>query len=90
MILSYLYNREDGANAHNIQFHGVIGRTMEGSRFKKLLEELCDLQRIEKHDMSYVTEGRMIYKITEKGRKTIEALRDPLIKDVLGFSEKEI
>ena len=90
MILSYMYNREEGANAHNIQFYGIVGRTIEGSRFKKLLEELCLLETLSKEDMSHVTEGRVIYKITEKGRHTIEALRNPLIKDVLGFTEKEI
>ena len=89
MILSYLYNKEDGANAHNIQFHGVIGRTMEGGRFKKVLETVY-LRQTRETRYEYVTEGRMIYKITDKGRKTIEQFRNPLIKDVFGFSEKEI
>ena len=47
-ILSYLYSIEEGANAHTIQFHAVLGHTQEASRFKLLLEELCDLDRVQK------------------------------------------
>ena len=90
MILSYMYNREEGANAHNIQFYGIVGRTIEGSRFKKLLEELCLIDDLTMIDMSHVTEGRVIYKITQKGRQTIDLIRDPLMKDFLGFTEKQI
>ena len=89
-ILSYLYNREEGANQHNIQFHAIFGHTQEASRFKKLLDELCQLERIVAVDMSYVAKGRIIYKITEKGRRTIESIRDPLIKDFLGLADQEI
>jgi predicted transcriptional regulator len=46
----------------------------------KILDELCELGRIVSVDMSYVAKGRIIYKITEKGKKTIETIRDPLIK----------
>jgi hypothetical protein len=53
--LSYLYNKEEGSNAHNIQFHAVPGHTQEASRFKVLLEELCNLERIQEVDMSHVT-----------------------------------
>ena len=89
-ILSYLYNKEEGSNAHNIQFHAVPGHTQEASRFKRLLEELCALERIQEVDMSYVAKGRVIYKITNKGRETIEHLRNPLIKEFLGIGEDEI
>lgn len=85
-----MYNKEEGANAHNIQFYGIAGRTIEGNRFKKILEDLCILEYLSRIDMSHVTEGRVIYKITDKGRHTIEAIRNPLIKDVLGFTEREI
>ena len=88
-ILSYLYNKE-GSNAHNIQFHAVPGHTQEASRFKLLLEELCNLERIQEVDMSHVTKGRVIYKITEKGRQTIIILRNPLIKEFLGLVDEEI
>jgi predicted transcriptional regulator len=86
-ILSYLYSKEDGANAHTIQFHAILGHTQEASRFKLLLEELCDLDRVQKVDMSHVTKGRVIYKITDKGRQTIERLRDPVIKEFLKLGE---
>jgi predicted transcriptional regulator len=91
-ILSYLYNKEEGANQHNIQFHAILGRhTQEATRFKRLLEELCKLERIQEVDMSHVAKGRVIYKITDKGRKTIESLRNNyLIKEVLGLAEEEI
>jgi hypothetical protein len=89
-ILSYLYNKEEGSNAHNIQFHAVPGHTQEASRFKVLLEELCNLERIQEVDMSHVTKGRVIYKITDKGRQTIIHLRNPLIKEFLGLVDEEI
>ena len=88
--MSYLYNREDGANQHSIQFHAVPGHTQEASRFKKLLDDLCQLDRIVSIDMSHVTKGRVIYKITDKGKKTIEGIRDPLIKEFLGLAEEQI
>jgi hypothetical protein len=72
-ILSYLYNREEGSNAHNIQFHAVRGHTQEASRFKRLLDELCALERIREIDMSHVTKGRVIYKITDKGRSDLNS-----------------
>jgi predicted transcriptional regulator len=90
-ILSYLYYKEEGANAHNIQFHGISGRhTQEANRFKKILDEMCDKECIQKVNMSHVTAGRLIYKITDKGRNTIQSLRNPLIKDLLGLTEVEI
>jgi hypothetical protein len=90
MIMSYMYNKDEGANAHTIQFYGIAGRTVEGSRFKKILVELCQLEIMNTIDMSHVAQGRVIYKITEKGRNTIEAIRNPLIKSVLGFMERDI
>jgi hypothetical protein len=66
-ILSYLYHKEEGANQHTIQFHAVPGHTQEANRFKKLLDDLCQLERLMPIDMSHVTKGRIIYKITEKG-----------------------
>ncbi len=86
-ILSYLYNKVEGSNAHTIQFHAIPGHTQEASRFKRLLEDLCELDRVQKVDMSHVTKGRVIYKITKKGRETIERLRDPVVKEFLGLEE---
>jgi DNA-binding PadR family transcriptional regulator len=86
-ILSFLYNKEMGENAHTIQFHAISGHTQEASRFKRLLEDLCELGRVQKVDMSHVTKGRVIYKITKKGRETIEHLRNPVIKEFLGLGE---
>ena len=37
--------------------------------------------------MSHVTKGRVIYKITDKGRQTIERLRDPVVKEFLKLGE---
>lgn len=91
-ILSYLYHQDEGANQHTIQFRALRGRTQEASRFKKLLEELCVLDRIQQKqvDTGKVAEGRTIYKITDKGRRTIESIRDPIIKDFLGLEGQEI
>ena len=89
-ILSYLYNNEEGANQHNIQFHAIVGHTQEASRFKVILDELCQLERIAPVDISYVPKGRIIYKITMKDKKTIEIIRNPLIKDFLGLAGQEI
>jgi hypothetical protein len=89
-MISYLYNREDGANQHTIQFHAVPGHTQEANRFKRLLGDLCSLDRIVSIDMSHVTKGRVIYKITDKGKKTIETIRDPLVKEFFGLAEEQI
>jgi hypothetical protein len=89
-ILSYLYHKEEGANQHNIQFFAVPGHTQEGGRFKMLLEELCKLERIHEVDMSHVTQGRIIYKITDKGKETMEHVRNPLVKELLGFGDVDI
>jgi hypothetical protein len=61
-ILSYLYNKDEGSNAHTIQFHAIPSHTQEASRFKRLLEALCELDRVQKADMSHVTKGRVIYR----------------------------
>ena len=88
-ILSYLYHKGEGSNAHNIQFHAILGaHTQEASRFKKLLKDMCILGRIEEIDMGHVTKGRVIYKITDKGRETINHLRHEM--DLLGLDETEI
>jgi hypothetical protein len=89
-ILSYLYNKRKGANAHNIQFHGISKRTQEAGRFKKLLDELCDLNCIEKVPMDHVAVGRVIYVITDKGRGTVQKLRDQFILDILGLKVEDL
>jgi hypothetical protein len=92
-ILSFLYSKREGANAHHIQFRGVSGRTrhtQEASRFKTLLDELCDLKCIERVPMDHVAIGRVIYKITDKGRGTVQRLRDQLILDVLGLKVEDL
>ena len=66
-------------NRKNIQFRG-IGHTQEANRFKMLLEELCELRCIEKVPMEHVRTGTFIYQITDKGRRTIQRLRDDLIR----------
>ena len=88
--MSYLYNKTEGANAHNIQFRGISGHTQEASRFKKLLEELCELDCINKVQMDHVTMGSVIYKITGKGRGTVQKLRDQFILDILGMKVEDL
>ena len=56
------------------------GCTQEASRFKKLLEELCELDCINKVRMDHVTMRSVIYKITDKGRVTALKLRDQFIR----------
>jgi hypothetical protein len=85
-----LYNKREGANAHSIQFHGISRRTQEASRFKKLLDELCDLECIKRVPMDHVAIGRVIYEITDKGRGTVQKLRDQLILDVLGLKVEDL
>jgi DNA-binding PadR family transcriptional regulator len=89
-ILSYLYHKQEGANAHSIQFHGISGHTQEAGRFKILLEELCELECIDKVPMDHVTAGRVIYAITDKGRGTIQKLLDPLVLDFFGSTKEDL
>jgi hypothetical protein len=89
-ILSYLYKNKEGANAHKIQFQGMSGHTQEASRFKKLLEELCELHCVDKVPMDHVTMGSVIYKITDKGRGTVQKLRDQFILDILGLKVEDL
>jgi hypothetical protein len=88
-ILSYLYNKGgDGANAYSIQSH-CVPTSQEANRFKHFLDDLCDLERIEKKDRSDLRKGLITYNITQKGRETVQILRNPLIKDILGLNEDE-
>jgi len=61
--------------------------TKEANSFRKLLDELNRLGHVA---TSYVDNGQVIYKITDKGKKTIENLRDPLVKEFLSSSGQEI
>ena len=67
---------------------GISGHTQEASRFKKLLEELCELKCIDKVPMDHVSVGRVIYAITDKGRGTIQKLLDPLVLGIFGNESK--
>jgi hypothetical protein len=87
-ILSYLFNNNKGANSHKIQFLGMSGYTQEASRFKKLLEELCELECIDKVPIDHVTVGSVIYKITDKGRGIMLNLRDQFLLDIFGLKQK--
>ena len=89
-MLSYLYYKSEGTNQHKIQFHGLSGHTQEAKRFRKPLEEMCDIGCIEALSMDHVTEGRIIYRITAKGKDTTQMIRDPLIKNFLGLTEENI
>ena len=85
-ILCYLYNKgEDGANAYKIQ--SCAHTHQDSTRFKRLLDELCDRGRLEKKDRSYLHKGLITYNITQKGRETVEICRNPLVKDIIGTPE---
>jgi hypothetical protein len=89
-ILSYLFNKgQDGANAYNIQSH-CVKTSQDANRFKHFLDELCLIERIEKKDRSDLHKGLITYNITQRGRDTIQALRQPLIKDFLGIPDDVI
>jgi hypothetical protein len=89
-ILSYLYHKGgDGANAYNIQSH-CVPTAQEANRFRRFLDDLCELERIEKRDRSDLHKGLITYSITEKGSETVRALRNPLIKDLLGLVDEEL
>jgi hypothetical protein len=88
--LVYLYHQPDGANKNTIQERAIQGRhTQEGSRFKKILEEQCKIGTIEQVDMSHVRQGSMIYKLTDKGRNTIQSLRQPHMRDFFGLTDED-
>ena len=88
-VLCYLCNKgEDGANAYNIQSH-CVPTSQEASRFKHLLDDLYALGRIDRRDRSDLRKGLITYNITDRGRETVEALRNALIKDIVGTPEAE-
>jgi hypothetical protein len=90
-ILSYLYSQGTiGANAHTIQFDGIGKPTQEATRFKILLQELRDVGCIEEVPMDHVAIGRVIYIITQKGRDTVQKLRDQFILDILGLKVEDL
>ena len=86
-ILAYLYNRKNGANSYTIQHKANIP-SQEYNRFKRFLDDLCDLSCLEKNEDE--TSGqtvRVYFKITDKGRTTVEAVRNPLIANIIGSIE---
>jgi predicted transcriptional regulator len=85
-ILCYLYNKgENGANAYKIQ--SCVHTHQDSTRFKRLLEELCQKGRLEQKDRSYLHKGLITYNITQKGRETVQMLRNPLVRDIIGTPE---
>jgi hypothetical protein len=88
-ILIYLFKKgQDGANANNIQSQSVR-TSQDASRFRSFLDDLCRLKRIEKKDRSDLHKGLITYNITQKGRDTVQALRNELIKDILFPNDEE-
>lgn len=84
-ILAYLYNKgSQGANSYTIQQKANIPSSQESNRFKGFLEELCTLSQLEKYEVE--TGGKSIriyYRITNKGRQTIDVIRNPLLVGIL-------
>jgi len=84
-ILEYLFLKgKEGRNAYDIQLH-CVPTSQEATRFKRFLDELCELGRIEKKDRSNVHKGLITYNITDKGRETIQ--RAHLDADFFGLPE---
>jgi hypothetical protein len=59
------------------------------SRFKRPLDDLYDLRRIDRKDRSDLHEGLITYNITQKGREKVQVLRNELVKDIIGTPEVE-
>ena len=82
-ILCYLFNLgEDGTNAYMIQRH-CVRTTQDTSRFKRLLDDLYDLRRIDRKDRSDLHKGLITYNVTQKGRETVQVLRNELVKEFI-------
>ena len=74
-ILSFLYSHSEGANQNTI--HALPGlNSQRWDLLKKILEDLNDAGSIlfESHDE--IKKGAVLYKITDRGRNTVERLRD--------------
>jgi len=85
-ILCYLFNKgRDGANAYQIQ--SCVHTHQDFNRFRQLLQDLCDKGRLEKKDRSDLHKGLITYNITQKGIKTVEYLKNDLVKDIVGMPE---
>jgi hypothetical protein len=84
-----LLKGEEGRNANDIQLH-CVRTSQDSTRFKGFLEDLCELGRIEKKDRSAIFKGLITYNITDKGKETVQKLRDPLVRDLLEIKEEEI
>lgn len=86
-ILAYLYNKENPTNAYTIQQRSLIP-SQESNRFKGFLEDLYNLGNLEKiEEESGGEKSRTSYKITRKGKDTVERYRDPLIQQLFGSIE---
>ena len=82
-ILGYLYNRgEIGANAYTIEQRANIP-SQESNRFKGFLEELYSKQLITKYEVEIGRDKtRTYYKITQKGKDTVDIYRRSLMPDI--------
>lgn len=80
-ILAYLYNKgEIGTNAYAIQHRANIP-LQEYNRFRGFLEDLCSKSCLEKYEEETRGEkGRINYRITDIGRKTVDGYRDQRFK----------
>jgi hypothetical protein len=85
-ILAYLYNRgEAGANNYTIQQKANIP-SQEGKRFREFLDELCMMKCIEKFEEETGGAARIKYRITQDGRKTVDAYRGtPFLPKIFGI-----
>jgi hypothetical protein len=92
-ILSYLYNKEEGSNAHNIQFHAVTGHTQEAGGFARFQEaggfarfQEAGLFRNPQH-----CSGREPKRYSFKnGRLIIDTFLGPIIDSEIHISHRQI
>ena len=83
-ILAYLYNRPLGANSYTIQHRASIP-LQEFNRFRGFLEDLCQLDCLNKQEEeTSSSKTRINYIITEKGKDIVNKYRDPFIQEIFG------
>jgi len=74
-ILGFLYSHSEGANQNTI--HSLPGfNSQRWDLVKEILQNLIDAGSImiESHDE--IKKGAVLYKITDRGRETVEKLRE--------------
>ena len=92
--MAYLYTKDTkenyGAYSYTIQRKAGITSSQESNRFKRFLDELCELSCLTTIlEETGGERSRIKYVITEKGKKTIDLIRNPLIQGLIGAIDKD-